>query len=59
MEAKMATTDEAVEAVSEILLQSDQDLYVFAPAGKQYFIGEALIVGAAGTLLSAFFRGVE
>jgi hypothetical protein len=55
----MATTDEAVASVAETLFQADQDLYVFAPAGKKYFVGEAVIIGAAGILLAAFFRGVQ
>jgi hypothetical protein len=55
----MTTTDEAIAGVRDVLFESDQDLYVYAPPGETRFIGEAIVSGAAVALLGAFFGGVK
>ena len=58
-ERAMTSITEATEVVSDVLYESDQDLYVYAPPGQHRIVGEALVLGAAGLLLRGFFRGLK
>ena len=55
----MTATNDAIRGVRDVLYESDQDLYVYAPPGETHFIGETIVIGAAGVLVGAFFSGVK
>jgi hypothetical protein len=55
----MNTADQAVARVRDVLYENDEDLYVYQPPGEDHFIGEAVVIGAAGVFLGAFFKGIQ
>ncbi len=48
----------AKDALEELSRSLGEEIYVLAPDDSRYFLGEAVLVGVAGTLVAAFLRGL-
>jgi hypothetical protein len=51
--------DALIRSTQEVRDRLGAEVYVLLPATRRYFLGEALMIGIAGTMLTAFLKGLS
>jgi len=51
--------DVLVRSTQEVRDRLGTEVYVLVPATQRYFLGEALMIGIAGTMLAGFLNGLS